>query len=490
MAQKTPVPALTIDTTGTWTSLWYYEFSELQNQWAANLQLHYVINAYFAAKHRLVHNLAILQNNQVVHCNAQLVVLPAMTLGAKGRSRRPARSGITSSLQRALARATPTAVNPANITINSTLQQNWLRMARQSWRQLSVKTTAVTGSRAFAAQTFCYRWLQSTGFNQTSLALPIRRAARVFSPRRRVWLTYRTQKSTGAVKRRAFSTQTTPTLLPVYYNSIAPAVINAANVVSYQVTQVTPVLPRALYQRWWRDRAAFRRLRPRKKRSFMAAASLLMARRSRSLVYRQRYARRFLKLSHLVSAVRHITTWPVQLTVRRYVCRTRFFKHLRHRAVFSRWARQWYFLPTVVLVLVALMRGSAALLLNWVLRLLKSAKKHSAILYLLSAAFKYFLYQPNTAQLVTHLPCCGVRLEVVGKIDGQDRAQTFKIQVGAIPTSTLSAPLDVEYGACGTIYGILGVWLWFFMRAQPLVSQTVWTSAPQPVTAKIVAKAV
>jgi hypothetical protein len=258
----------------------------------------------------------------------------------------------------------------------------------------------------------------------------------------------------------------------VYYVSQAVAA-KPTSVLEAQLKTLTPVLPRALYRRWRRDRQSFSRLRPRKNRPFMVAYRLLMARRTRSLIYKKRYARRFLKLSLLKAACQHLATFPVNLTVRRYVCRTRYFKHLRHRAVFSRWSRQWYFLPTVVLVLAALMRGSTALLMAWLLRLLKSAKKHSAILYLVSTAFKYFLYQPNTAHLVTNLPCSGVRLEVIGKIDGQDRAQTFKVQVGAIPTSTLSAPLEVEYAACGTIYGVLGVWLWLFMKPQPLKSQTL-----------------
>ena len=501
MAQKTPVPALTIALSGTWTSLWYYEFSDLQASWASNLQLHYLAGAYFAAKRRLMHRFAILQNNQRIYVNAQLVRLTTKTLKRRSRKKR-VKGGLVAAKRLRRTRLVAQKVKAlTRVMVSSTCFWNYkrsfprLKKARQWFLRQptfggpNITTTSPVLNSIYLnvvikpqskklVKTQSQSLLILNKKRPRPLVFRAKRAKRGFQKRR----FFRTDSSrnfflpgivTTSTKLSSAVIETTSNL---FFKHISA--LNPTTVVESKFQNLTPSLARSLYRRWRQDWKRFGRLRPRKQRHFLEAYVMLQDRRQGSRLLQTRFKRRMLKLSLLRQACQHVTRFPVVLNLRHYVCRIGRLSKLKHRSVFRRWGRQPFFLPTVSLVALSLMRGSCSLLMNWLVRLLKKSKKHSSILFLISVAFKYFLHQPDSSHLIASLPCAGVRFEVVGKIDGQDRAKTFRCQVGAIPTSTLRAPLDTEYAAVVTIYGVLGLTLWYFMKSTPI--RTVLPYAAQP----------
>lgn len=523
MAQKTPVPALTIALSGTWTSLWYYDFTEVQQSWSSNLQLHYLAGAYFALKRRLIHNFSVVQNNHLIYVNGNVVNLittkkepfrkqnfflraPKLLAKAKRRFLSP---GVISPQLRTLSviKSTPfrksfkKKLRSKSRFSNKLTRKNYARWILNQYRSKnpSVKKTLVRTKFSFNSLKKSY-W-----FNN---AQPIKPIVFFESKQTPVYLQFtknsiRCKRSPVSRRRRnggkrfftTSSIEAAPFLPTIQSISSIKTHSSRINKVYYLAGSKleggvygntnAAVLSRALYRRWVKDRRSFFRLRlvRRKKGKYRKVSlerklKIIHSNRFKTHGKKHRYIRRFTKLSLLRLACQHVTGFKVRLNIRRYNFFTNSVKNLKFRAVFARWSRRDYFLPTVSIVLLALMRGSAALLVNYLHRLLKVAKTHSSILYLVSFALKYFLQESDQVdRVLASSPCAGARLEVIGKIDGQDRAKTFRVQVGAIPTSTLSAPLDCEYAVCGTRYGVLAINVWFLMKPLAIKSSNLMPPA-------------
>jgi hypothetical protein len=615
MAQKTPVTALTVGLSGTWTSSTYFDLSDMQALWTNTLKLHYLAGAYFAFKRRLAYNISILSSNHLVYTNLSTLTLtkkayPAFSLKSNMKKNKKSTIKLQSLVLKRLSSKKVkklglqtqvlAAYNVKKTTIGFRGQPRWWRssaamaavsrinkpkllsmFSRQILAPLNLQTRG-----SFAAQYLKFLFLKKYQRKQSvfvrallavrakrrrrrwrsvvkkqqlmnsahwskltlgrSLILPVRQQQTVFkisnalkggnlrrlekfSNQKRTFTTFswvnsyskgklqrvnpilsKSSTNFNAVKllsatsvrrlqrklNRHQALFKTRQLLNSKLLNIKKKVLNGKKVflsqkkvqasnklvlekfaskyteANYILSKFQTLVPsKYLYQRWRKARLSFfyfdrRRLKRKQKktRSVMQRTELW-----RSLYYRKlrrvrRVQRKALQLSILKTAMENTAAFPVRLNVRHYNCRLGFYQAVKYRAVFSRWAKKRYFLPTLVVVLLALMRGSALLVVNWLKRLLKWSKTHSSILFCVGALFKYFLTNSESHRMLEDMVCGGVRLEVCGKIDGIDRAKTFRFQVGAIPTSGFSAPLDVEYAVCTTIYGALGVHLWFYMK--------------------------
>ena len=435
MAQKSPVPSLTITISGTWTSLWYYDFTESNSVLVSSLYLHYLVNAFFSLKHRLMYNISVLQSNNLIFININTVsTIATLKRRYKIKQRKKFVSLKTLKQQSFAKKLAKHRVATAQIIKTNSFYITYKKafpcMRFSLWRY----------KNALAAQTQYHTLVSRRKLVGGGVPLRIRKFR---------------------AKRRFFSTfANTPTMTLVGQHTQVSMFF-----AEQQLKKVTPGFSKDLLRRWqYLYTSIFPRMRPFKKRTWLKAYKYKQRKFFLTKCSKRRLKTYFLKFSLLRHACQHVSGFQVKLNLRKYLCVSEKLVALKNIPAFVRWCHRPYFLIAITITLVSLSRGSCVLLVNLLVRLLRHSRTHSSILYMISAAFKFFLCDHASAHMLENVPCAGARLEVIGTVDGKDRAKAFRAQYGAIPTSTLSSVLDMEYAVCGTIYGILGITLWYFMK--------------------------
>ena len=435
MAQKSPVPSLTIAISGTWTSLWFYDFTESNSVLVRSLYLHYLVNAFFSLNYRLMYNISVLQSNNLIFINLNTVSTMA-TLNKRYKTKRRKKF----------------------INLKTLKHLNFLRK-RAQYRLSKVQIVNVNSffiryKNAFPCMRFSlWRYKNSLAMRTNYTAL--------MSRRKLVGGGFPLRVRKFRAKRRFFSTFAGTSVIKLTGQRTSVKMFLAEQ----QLKMVTPGLTKDLLRRWkYLYTSVFPRIRPFKKRTWIRAYKYKQRKFFLTKCSKRKIKSYFLKFSLLRHACQHVSGFQVKLSLRKYLCVSERLAVLKNIPAFVRWCHRPYFLIAATITLVSLSRGSCVLLVNMVARLLRHSKTHSSILYIISAILKFFLCDHASARMLENVPCAGARLEVIGTVDGKDRAKTFRAQYGAIPTSTLSSVLDMEYAVCGTIYGILGVTLWYFMK--------------------------
>lgn len=77
MAQKTPIPAKTIVLSGTWSSLWYLDLTDVLAAWTSSLHHHHLTGGYFNYKRRLLNITSVFQRNHLIYNNTSSAALAA-----------------------------------------------------------------------------------------------------------------------------------------------------------------------------------------------------------------------------------------------------------------------------------------------------------------------------------------------------------------------------------------------------------------------------
>ena len=436
MAQKSPTPSLTIAISGTWTSLWYYDFTESNSVLVRSLHLHYLVNAFFSLKHRLIYNMSVLQSNNLIFVNLN-TVNTMETLDSRFKIKQRKKF----------------------INLKTLKYLNFLKKRAQhrvaTAQIVNINSFFIPYKKAFPSLRFSLWRYTTTAAMQTQYGALLAKRKQIYGGTPLYIRKFR-------AKRRFFSTSASSTPL---IKLVGQQTQVRMFLVEQQLKKVTLGLPKDLLRRWqYLYTDVFPRMRPFKKRTWLQAYKYKQRKFFLKKWSKRRVKSYFLKFSLLRHACQHVSGFHVKLNLRKYLCVSGKLSALKAAPVFARWCHRPYFLIAVTVTLVSLSRGSCVLLVNLLVRLLKHSKTHSSILYIISAALKFFLCDHASARMLDNVPCAGARLEVIGTVDGKDRAKTFRAQYGAIPTSTLSSVLDMEYAVCGTIYGVLGITLWYFMK--------------------------
>lgn len=114
----------------------------------------------------------------------------------------------------------------------------------------------------------------------------------------------------------------------------------------------------------------------------------------------------------------------------------------------------------------AIKKGSPLAIIDLLRRLLRGRYRHFRQLQSFSRALRFWLVDKSNGQVKTNNLCQGVKIEVIGKIDGSDRTRTWRYILGRLPTSDFRQNFQYEQSIIATKYGILHLHVWLYF--QPL----------------------
>jgi hypothetical protein len=133
------------------------------------------------------------------------------------------------------------------------------------------------------------------------------------------------------------------------------------------------------------------------------------------------------------------------------------YKILKRAVVFERYVHQKSFVASVALLHLALSRGSANLVIDLLLRKLRRAFLHVPFLSAVEHICRFFMapYEGNTA--FKYSLCKGMDLIFKGKVNGSDRAKTWRFKFGPVHTSTFYTNTREQVAKCVTRYGVFNI---------------------------------
>lgn len=114
----------------------------------------------------------------------------------------------------------------------------------------------------------------------------------------------------------------------------------------------------------------------------------------------------------------------------------------------------------------AIKKGSPLAIIDLLRRLLRGRYRHFRQLQSFSRALRFWLVDKSNGQVKANNLCQGVKIEVIGKIDGSDRTRTWRYMLGKLPTSDFRQNFQYEQSIIATKYGILHLHVWLYF--QPL----------------------
>jgi hypothetical protein len=133
------------------------------------------------------------------------------------------------------------------------------------------------------------------------------------------------------------------------------------------------------------------------------------------------------------------------------------YKVLKKAVVFERYIYQKSFVPSVALLHLAMSRGSANLIIDLLLRKLRRVFIHVPFLSAVEHICRFFMapYEGNMA--FKHSLCKGMDIIFKGKVNGSDRAKTWRFKFGPLHTSTFYTNTREQVAKCVTRYGVFNI---------------------------------
>ena len=64
----------------------------------------------------------------------------------------------------------------------------------------------------------------------------------------------------------------------------------------------------------------------------------------------------------------------------------------------------------------------------------------------------------------TNYNLCGVKFLLSGRIRGKSRSSSNLIQIGSVPTQTISKTIDYATSHVYTLYGVFGIKVWTYFK--------------------------
>jgi hypothetical protein len=503
MAQKTPVSNLTLNASGTWTSLCFLDYESLRRAFRASLLAQNVAHGFYYAKQRVLKLFSLLQSNATFFGNASAMHIEVSR--PKTFQKRIKVTELDAHYKRLQKQKQVVTALRVQIRLQRSLKLSaprfkfWSRRRPQTGPVLMGRRTLPLRAVAFLHARFSnyrahqgtrlwstpgrwtyrprpqYVWqyrvsLKYTGrrpLSTTAAVSSVTVKARTGVRRPRTALGQLAVRALFQLRRRRTLAQRRrrTAALPVAAPFAAPGYRQAAGLALYAAMLQTNQPGSGTLASWWAPEAPLL-FPPFRSRRFKKQVRGLLRLHKRLFYFFKHQRRRGLKPTTLKQALRHVLGFPTRIGCRKYVTQPGLLDTLRHVARFRRWQTARYFTATVMALLHSLMQGSAVLMANWLSLLLTRSPKHSSILYLVEAAGQFLLEDPDSPGFITpHIPSQGFKLHVCGKVDGREMADTFKAQAGAIPTSTLGAGLSHEFAPTHTIYGVLGIHFWLYVKA-------------------------
>jgi len=133
------------------------------------------------------------------------------------------------------------------------------------------------------------------------------------------------------------------------------------------------------------------------------------------------------------------------------------YKSIGKMVVFEKFGFKKYFVPTFVVLHLAMSRGSATLVTDLLVRKLRRLHKHTQFLSCVEKICRYFLAYPNSNVAYSHSLCKGMEILFVGKLNGSDRAKVWRFKFGPMHTSTFYTNTREEHAKCMTKYGVFHI---------------------------------
>jgi hypothetical protein len=130
---------------------------------------------------------------------------------------------------------------------------------------------------------------------------------------------------------------------------------------------------------------------------------------------------------------------------------------LKKFVVFEKYSSQKSFVGSLALLHLAISRGSANLIIDLLVRQLRQLYKHVSFLSAVECISRYFLapYEGNIAYL--HSYCKGVEITFDGKLNGSERSNKWKFKFGPVHTSTFFTNTREQVAKCITRYGAFSI---------------------------------
>lgn len=122
-------------------------------------------------------------------------------------------------------------------------------------------------------------------------------------------------------------------------------------------------------------------------------------------------------------------------------------------------------LQLLITTFFAIKKASPLALIDLLRRLLSGRHRHNSQLSAFSAALRFWLVDKTNGQVKANNLCQGVKIEVIGKIDGADRTRTWRYILGRLPSSDFRQNFQYEQSIIATKYGILHLHVWLYFRS-------------------------
>ena len=133
------------------------------------------------------------------------------------------------------------------------------------------------------------------------------------------------------------------------------------------------------------------------------------------------------------------------------------YKFLKRAVVFERYIYQKSFVPSLALLHLAMSRGAANLIIDLLVRKLRRAFMHAPFLSAVEHICRFFMapYEGNMA--FNNSLCKGMDLIFKGKINGSDRSKTWRFKFGPVHTATFYTNTREQVAKCVTRYGVFNI---------------------------------
>lgn len=133
------------------------------------------------------------------------------------------------------------------------------------------------------------------------------------------------------------------------------------------------------------------------------------------------------------------------------------YKFLKKAMVFERYCYQKSFVPSVALLHLAMSRGSATLITDLLVRKLRRAFLHLPFLGAVEQICRYLIAPYESDRPFKDSLCKGIEITFKGKVNGNDRAKTWRFQLGPVHTSTFYTNTREQVAKCVTRYGVFRI---------------------------------
>jgi hypothetical protein len=133
------------------------------------------------------------------------------------------------------------------------------------------------------------------------------------------------------------------------------------------------------------------------------------------------------------------------------------YKVLKKAVVFERYIYQKSFVPSVALLHLAMSRGSANLIIDLLLRKLRRAFIHVPFLSAVEHICRFFMAPYEGNMPFKHSLCKGMDIIFKGKVNGNDRSKTWRFKFGPLHTSTFYTNTREQVAKCVTRYGVFNI---------------------------------